>query len=914
MNPKTNLIIGNGKDITSSVEFCEYNQATQKYDVTFRGGKRYSYNYNSIEWVREPATLSPALMSITHHEQKLIKVQGIYVFRTRTDDYWHICFSNGSSQTYPRRELKIVQSCLSEKEPESCINYLREIATLNELKSDDGTPLLENQYSNLDFVGNDTALAIYLNPAKYNIREYNTRSTIFPFGGNTNQFKAVKQALVNQISVIQGPPGTGKTQTILNIIANLVAEGKTVQVVSNNNSATENVFEKLASSKYNLGFLVAPLGNALNKKKFVESQSETYPDIASWEITKEAQAGLLNKINSSTSELSVVFANQEQLAQARLELDALLLEARYFEQYCAETGIKYDEKVLRHRLKSKTIMKLWQECNAFSERERMVSLWFKIKSILIYGVSNWAFYKSSLSDIITLLQMLFYKVKEAELTKEISGLEITLAARNAKGEMDELTKLSMAYLRGKLFERYGKQIKRPQFTENDLRKRPNELVSEYPIVLSTTFASRSCLKGVVYDYLIMDEASQVDIATGVLALSGAKNVVIVGDLKQLSNVVKDDVKRQSDAIFASYNLPQGYSFSENSFLKSVCSILPNVPQTLLREHYRCHPKIIGFCNQKFYNNELIIMTQDYGEPDTLLLFKTVEGNHRRDRANQRQIDLILREALPKLGNYEQEEVGIIAPYIAQVTSISAQLGASQIEVDTVHKFQGREKDTIVLTTVDDVITVFSDDPHLLNVAISRAKNKLCVVTSGNDQPKDSNMADLISYIEYNNFQVVHSEIYSVFDLLYKQYTNARISFLANHTRVSEYDSENLMYGALVDLIGCYPQVSLDILCHYPLNMIIRDPKYLTSEECKYAMNKATHVDFLIFERISKKPVLAIEVDGFHYHKKGTQQYERDKVKDRIFSAYGIPLLRFATNGSDEVRQIRQALDEYKNSR
>ena len=32
----------------------------------------------------------------------------------------------------------------------------------------------------------------------------------------------VKNALENQISVIQGPPGTGKTQTILNIIANLL--------------------------------------------------------------------------------------------------------------------------------------------------------------------------------------------------------------------------------------------------------------------------------------------------------------------------------------------------------------------------------------------------------------------------------------------------------------------------------------------------------------------------------------------------------------------------------------------------------------------------------------------------------------------------------------------------------------------
>ena len=72
---------------------------------------------------------------------------------------------------------------------------------------------------------------------------------IFPFGCNNSQYVAVKRAMENQISVIQGPPGTGKTQTILNIIANILIQGKTVQVVSNNNSATENVFENISYVK-----------------------------------------------------------------------------------------------------------------------------------------------------------------------------------------------------------------------------------------------------------------------------------------------------------------------------------------------------------------------------------------------------------------------------------------------------------------------------------------------------------------------------------------------------------------------------------------------------------------------------------------------------------------------------------------
>lgn len=75
---------------------------------------------------------------------------------------------------------------------------------------------------------------------------------------------------------------------------------------------------------------------------------------------------------------------------------------------------------------------------------------------------------------------------------------------------------------------------------------------------------------------------------------------------------------------------------------------------------------------------------------------------------------------------------------------------------------------------------------------------------------------------------------------------------------------------------------LSVLCHYPLNELIKEPCYLNDEECKYAMNKTTHLDFLIYSMISKRPIVAIEVDGFHYHKEGTEQAKRDK-KEEVYS-------------------------------
>lgn len=146
----------------------------------------------------------------------------------------------------------------------------------------------------------------------------------------------------------------------------------------------------------------------------------------------------------------------------------------------------------------------------------------------------------------------------------------------------------------------------------------------------------------------------------------------------------------------------------------------------------------------------------------------------------------------------EDEVGIIAPYRNQVAQMKKELGDTAMEVATVHKFQGREKNDIILSTVDDTITDFSDDSNLLNVAVSRAKKRLILVAADQEQPAGSNIGDLIGYIRYNNCDVQHSKISSVFDYLYSQYTESRMEYLKRHKRISEYDSENLMYALIQD--------------------------------------------------------------------------------------------------------------------
>ena len=351
-----------------------------------------------------------------------------------------------------------------------------------------------------------------------------------------------------------------------------------------------------------------------------------------------------------------------------------------------------------------------------------------------------------------------------------------------------------------------------------------------------------------------------------------------------------------------------YRFTTQSLLSSAAARWPDVPSVLLREHYRCHPKIIGFCNQKFYQNQLIIMTEDHGEENVLAMYRTNAGNHARGHLNQRQIDVIRREVLPVLEQSGYQNIGIITPYRDQVMAITEQLDA-KYDVATVHKFQGREKDAIVLTSVDNVIGEFVDDPNMLNVAVSRAIRALVVVTSQDPRNDKTNYGDLSRYIEYNNCEIIESSVFSVFDLLYKGYAKERREYLRRHKRVSEYDSENLLYSVIESILKEEAFQKVDCAVHVSLSTLVRNYDLLGDEEKTYVRNPLTHVDFLLFNRMDKAPVMAIELDGTGFHKPGSDQAARDARKDIIFKKCNIPLLRICTNESGERERIKRMLKD-----
>ena len=93
-----------------------------------------------------------------------------------------------------------------------------------------------------------------------------------------------------------------------------------------------------------------------------------------------------------------------------------------------------------------------------------------------------------------------------------------------------------------------------------------------------------------------------------------------------------------------------------------------------------------------------------------------------------------------------------------------------------------------------------------------------------------------------------------------------------------------------------------------MTLVIKDTGKLDKIESEF-VEKSSHIDFLIYNKVTKQSVLAIEVDGFAFHANNPEQLQRDALKDRILDKYSIPIIRFATDGSEEESKLLIKLKE-----
>lgn len=824
-------------------------------------------------------------------EDKTKKIKAIKL----VNDIFYVTY-----KAFPEKEYSYKKSNVEirrfEKLDSDIYNYFKELSNsmsfkdTNTLYADKEIKILKEYYDDFSLKKDGSILLQYLENHHVIKRKIN-KTILFPFGFNPHQKKACENALKSNVSIIDGPPGTGKTQTILNIIANILIQNKTVAVISNNNSATNNVYEKL--EKYGLHKLCATLGKTSNINNFSNnSERKSFPYNWIKSNVEELKTNLLNSYNK----LCKFLIMKNKIAELKSDLDKLNLEYKYYSDKV------YKTINVNKNFNSSKILKINSYIDILGTNKTYLNSFYK-KILSITGI-NKELLDNTINNISDNLNKIYYERKIFELENEIERLKTKLDVVNFDTLFDEYTKNSMLVLKDFISKNYSKT---DLILPKDIKKM-NQFSSIYPIILSTTYSLINCIKdGYKFDYIIVDESSQVDLVTSFLALSCGKNVVVVGDLKQLPTIVSKEMAKENSRIIKKYDIPDEWNYGYMNLLSTTIKIFKDAPHTLLKEHYRCHPDIIQFCNERFYNGELIILANNnYKKP--LSVIKTKPGNHARNVGksfiNERQISVIKDEVLSSNELNQLDKIGIISPYRKQCDLIQEKVG-KEVESLTVHKFQGREKDIIIFSTTGNEINDFINDPCLINVAISRAKDKFILVTHDNCENEKSLITDLIQYMQYHNVEISYSNISSVFDLLYDAYENQRNIFISTHKMIRKFLSENLIYYTLKKILDeKYPM--LDFRCSYRLNDLIKNKSYLNERELKF-VNANSHLDFCVYRKMDKKTVLAIEVDGRFHLKK--EQMKRDKIKDGILNKYDIPLLRLSTHGDREEDKIIKKLEK-----
>jgi len=901
LNEEEVLILDkNQKDITSKV----ISESDSHLQVQFSENSIYTYNKNNLSILTNPVVLNCVIRTSSKTLSNINKALKFNV-------YIKVFFKNGTSKIYHESDITTEENLLKEEQFRKVFDYLKEMANYltisdivqtNECEKD--KCFLKKVYEKVNFLSTNSVLKNYMNGKKSIDLHFIIQHPIYPFSFNLSQKKAIKNAFENNISVIEGPPGTGKTQTILNIISNAITNKKTVAVLSNNNSATDNIFEKL--EKHNLSSLCAKLGKSDNIKKFLRNQKNlTYPE--SWAINESQEMKIRKKLFDANQDMEYYLNEKNEMAVLKQELEDLKLEQKHFQ----ESNLYQKSKEINiPDFDSEKLHQFLLYLNSQENRKNYFSKKVQIISQIKYNFFNPKLYTYSIKDILDNIEKKYYKKRIEELENIIIEKEKKIESLNLEEMFTNYTELSMQILKNYVYRNYNKK----NIYNKKTVKNTEDLIQDYPVILSTTYSLLNCVDAnFMFDYIIIDESSQVDIVSSFPALSLAKNVVIVGDSKQLPNIINSSKKKEWNNIFARYNLDQKYNYTENSLLELTKKLYDNVPTVILKEHYRCHPKIINFCNKKFYDNQLIILSKNSNE-EPIKQYKCVKGNHARkdnnSQYNDRQAQVIKEEVVPqqKIDIYH-DSVGIITPYKAQKEYLKELFSCDNLSIDTVHGFQGREKETIIFSTVANEITKFLDNPNSINVAISRAINKLYLITPFEyKSDNNSNISNLISYINYNNFEVIESKINSVFDLLYKANEKERETFLLSHLPFSKYYSETLMYYKIKEILQIDRFKTYEVMdTVYPLRKVVKDDRLLTEEEKKFVRCNS-HIDFLIYNKFDKMPILAIEVDGYRFHKRKEQRL-RDEKKDSILTKCNIEFLRFMTNNCNEKEKIIKKLDE-----
>jgi len=604
---------------------------------------------------------------------------------------------------------------------------------------------------------------------------------------NEYQESAIRLALGSEVTFIWGPPGTGKTTTIARIIEGMLSKNKSVLLISHTNVATDGALLDFVKhvGVSNEDYLT---GKILRIGPVQKDELKTYEDVLVTKVIekkigpiKQEISKLTGEIDSLTSECSVI----------EVELREYSLIEQLKSQYFNVQGCK-DKEEERNAYLKKHLESLTDD---LSQTESRISRYYSSGTIsrFLSGLNIDSLTKEKAECLKNVgstkeqqmsIEKELYEINSKLLTigKDIEEKESSLDNKSKVDLNNELEEKKNIF--NNLSDQRSRLDKQIQDIESIIIKEAKVIAT----TLTKSYSSKTVLDR-EYDCVILDEASMAPLPALWYASGLAKDkAVIVGDFYQLPpivkhKVIKDNKKTKEEGEREEYLVAKWLRADIFHFVGIYNQIEDGQAPVYLKQlkiQYRMHPEIASVVNELSYCkgggkfslesdpstfSEGKVLKEKEPLPNAhiglyttdsvgTIASKTDSGSYYN--IYQALISIKIAETAV-INGYKQ--IGIVSPFRAQTNLIQKMLKDKQlmcVEADTVHRFQGGEKQLIIFdlttsnpTALTDDERAGGDDEKLLNVAFSRAKEKCIVVGDVTAVLKKHSLSSFVrKYIDY----------------------------------------------------------------------------------------------------------------------------------------------------------------------
>jgi very-short-patch-repair endonuclease len=567
-----------------------------------------------------------------------------------------------------------------------------------------------------------------------------------PIPLNDAQRATLRDAMSRPLTVVTGPPGTGKSQLVTSIIASAWLSGQSVLVASTNNQAVDVACER--STKIWPGLVVRTGAKAQREaaKELLLRQVDDRvgsADIGALRTCFDAARDRAATLLASADERTLQENRMVELTLGREKLaKSLGIGLKSFAAKFNDREVRSLDRALSRLVKRRVWFRTW----------RLGRLSRRLGTDLAFHL-----------DEMCRLFELEHETREIHKTLGASrsfadiwpGLVVADRAFGAASEDLVRATARASFQRGSnAIRRFALARARYGSREGPAQLFPGAL--EHARAWASTALSVGAsvpLQPALFDLVVIDEASQCSIPAILPLLFRARRAVVIGDPMQLAHIATV-TRTDEEARLASAGLaPVDVYSSHLSYRRdSIFSALEQSAQRvrLLDVHYRSHPDIIEISNRLFYHGDLAVLTDPrhlrLGEMPALA-WEDVRGRATRPAGgsafNPVEVEAVVA-SVARLSHRQEfsGSVGVVTPFSAQARMIDEALKRAipetdrvrlRIAVGTAHRFQGDERDVMVLSPVIaeglplTSIGWLVGTPNLFNVAITRARCSLVIV-------------------------------------------------------------------------------------------------------------------------------------------------------------------------------------------